>query len=173
MNLWCVARRHRDGEWEAFCLDFDLAVQGQTYDEVVGLLREAIAAYIETANHEAEPARQKLLARHAPFTNKLLWRLRVGLWNLFGPKRAVNVFPSLKGRGFPQQEGDVPPRAQDGFKAALVSRSCDFPQPSHTQALIRRPAIPLGPLHASHAEQVWVVLYSATSVYVAPCAIAL
>ena len=86
-NLWCVARG-RNHEWEAFCLDFDLAVQGRSFEEVISLLKEAIQLYVQTAMHEAEPARSALLSRAAPFGIKLAWRLRIALWALFARKRA-------------------------------------------------------------------------------------
>ena len=31
--LRCYAERHH-GQWEAFCLDFDIAVQGSSFEEV-------------------------------------------------------------------------------------------------------------------------------------------
>src|ERR1043166_4037491 len=71
----CVARR--GGEWwEALCLDFDLAVQGRSFDEVRALLEEAANTYVEDAGAEAEPARSRLLARRAPLHVRALWAWR-------------------------------------------------------------------------------------------------
>src|ERR1700731_4833938 len=54
------------------------------------------------------------------------------------------------------------------FFAAFTLRSCTAPQSLQAHALIPRPAIPLGPLRESHAEQVWVENASLTSANVAP-----
>src|SRR5450432_1636364 len=54
------------------------------------------------------------------------------------------------------------------FLAAFTLRSCTVPHSLQVHSLIPRPAIPLGPLHASHAEQVWVENASLTSANVAP-----
>jgi hypothetical protein len=71
-----VARGRRD-EWEAFCLDFDLAVQGRSFEEVRVSLERAIHMYVDAALAEAEPVRSRLLARRAPFSVRLTWALRV------------------------------------------------------------------------------------------------
>ena len=62
--------------WEAFCLDFDLAVQDQSLEEVRLLLRDAIEMYVQTAEAEPEPNRSRLLARKAPFLVRLMWAWR-------------------------------------------------------------------------------------------------
>src|SRR5450432_3530972 len=54
------------------------------------------------------------------------------------------------------------------FLAAFTLRSCTVPHSLQVHSLIPRPAIPLGPLHASHAEQVWVENASSTSANAAP-----
>src|SRR6202789_3681773 len=54
------------------------------------------------------------------------------------------------------------------FFAALTFRSWTVPHAPQVHTLIPRPAIPLGPLRASHAEQVWVENASSTSADVAP-----
>lgn len=75
--LVCIAVEHSDG-WEAFCLDFDLAVQGRSFDEVKRDLHQAIKMYVEAASAEPEPARSQLLCREAPFFTRLMWA-----WRLF------------------------------------------------------------------------------------------
>ena len=45
--LHCYAEG-RDGDWEAICLELDVAVQGGSFEEVFRSLREAIALYLET-----------------------------------------------------------------------------------------------------------------------------
>lgn len=79
LNVYCVARG-RDSEWEAFCLDFDLAVQGRSYDEVVARLKTAIVDYVHSAAAEPEPVRNKLLTRCAPWATTLSWKWRVAFW---------------------------------------------------------------------------------------------
>ncbi len=70
--LYCVAREH-GGEWEALCLDLDIAVQGRSLDEVQASLNRAIATYHEDARKEAEPARSALLSRTSPLSARLAW----------------------------------------------------------------------------------------------------
>jgi hypothetical protein len=63
--LTCFARG-RPGEWEAICLDYDIAVQGRTFNEVEELLHDAIDDYVETARREPQEVRDRLLRRAAP-----------------------------------------------------------------------------------------------------------
>jgi predicted RNase H-like HicB family nuclease len=46
-SLHCYAEG-RNGDWEAICLDLDIAVQGGSFEEVFGSLREAISLYLES-----------------------------------------------------------------------------------------------------------------------------
>ncbi len=82
--LVCVARGHKGGQWEAFCLDYDLAVQGRSLNEARERIELAINAYVESAAKEAEPARSRLLARRAPFFVRLAWALRFFFATVFG-----------------------------------------------------------------------------------------
>jgi hypothetical protein len=75
--LVCIAIGRSDG-WEAFCLDFDLAVQGRSFEEVKCDLHKAVKMYVEAACAEPEPARSQLLSREAPFFTRLMWA-----WRLF------------------------------------------------------------------------------------------
>lgn len=52
--------------WEAFCLDFDLAVQGRSFQEVYGKLNDQIALYLESVDSLPEADRKRLLNRRAP-----------------------------------------------------------------------------------------------------------
>lgn len=63
--LWGYAHG-KPGEWEAICVDFDIAVQGTSFDEVRAMLNEAVASYVEDAMAEAPADRDRLLNRHAP-----------------------------------------------------------------------------------------------------------
>lgn len=67
--LRCYAEG-RPGDWEAFCLDLDLAVQGDSFQEVFASLNEAIEQYIEAVCELPEDQRMPLLNRRAP------WRVR-------------------------------------------------------------------------------------------------
>ena len=81
----------REGHWEAVNLDFDLAVQGRTFDEVERLLKEAVETYIEDAMREDEDTRRRLLSRRAPLGVTLSWLGAVILAALFGTSnRGVN-----------------------------------------------------------------------------------
>ena len=71
-SLTCVARA-RGNEWEAICLDFDLVVQGRSFDEVRSYLETAIVSYIQDAAAESEPARTRLLKRRAPWYVWFKW----------------------------------------------------------------------------------------------------
>jgi hypothetical protein len=79
----CVARRGREW-WEALCLDFDLAVQGRSFDEVRALLDEAVNSYVADARAEAEPTRSRLLARRAPLHVRAVWAWRFFMTALRG-----------------------------------------------------------------------------------------
>lgn len=68
--LLCMAHG-RDGDWEAICLDLDLAAQGRSFEEVQGALDEAIQTYIKDALAEPPAARGALLKRKAPFLVRL------------------------------------------------------------------------------------------------------
>jgi predicted RNase H-like HicB family nuclease len=62
----------RDGHWEGFCLDFDIAVQGRSFEEVKAALQEAVVTYVQDARREEPPVARRLLGRAAP------WYVRLG-----------------------------------------------------------------------------------------------
>ena len=84
--LLCYAQ-HDGRVWEAFCLDFDLAVQGQSLHEATASLQSAIGDYIDAAMEEEEPTRTQLLNRRAPLHLRLLWTWRIVRAITFGRKR--------------------------------------------------------------------------------------
>jgi hypothetical protein len=84
--LVCVAHGH-NGIWEAFCLDFDLAVQGVSLGDVRERLEHAVVDYVSAASAEAEPARSQLLSRRAPFFVRLSWAARFFFGTIFGRSR--------------------------------------------------------------------------------------
>ena len=69
-TLHCYAEG-RDGEWEAICLDLDIAVQGRSFEEVFAALRDAIALYLETVADLRPQERRSLLYRNAPLAVRL------------------------------------------------------------------------------------------------------
>ena len=56
----------RGADWEAVCLDRDIAVQGRSFEEVETSLCQAIALYLEAAHQESPSVRDALLGRRAP-----------------------------------------------------------------------------------------------------------
>jgi predicted RNase H-like HicB family nuclease len=68
--LRCHAEQSGDG-WEATCLDLDIAVQGDSFEEVYSALQEAIALYLETVADLPEGDRRRLLNRPAPLPSRL------------------------------------------------------------------------------------------------------
>lgn len=72
LPVTCIARGH-EGHWEAICLDFNIAAQGESFQEVERLLFEAVTSYVEDALKEDEPTRTQLLSRQAPLSVRLSW----------------------------------------------------------------------------------------------------
>lgn len=70
-QVLCFAHE-RDGDWEGICLDFDIAVQGHSFEEVKAGLEEAVVTYVEDALREEQPVARRLLCRAAP------WYVRLG-----------------------------------------------------------------------------------------------
>lgn len=73
--LMCYAEG-RDGDWEAFCLDLDIAVQGETFEEVFHALNDAIALYLETVMELPEEERGHLLNSPAPLSLRVKFLAR-------------------------------------------------------------------------------------------------
>jgi predicted RNase H-like HicB family nuclease len=69
-TLHCYAEG-QDGDWEAICLDLDIAVQGQTFDEVFTSLQQAISLYLESVADLRPEERRSLLRRTAPLRVRL------------------------------------------------------------------------------------------------------
>ena len=78
----CSAEGHKD-QWQAICLDLDIAVQGRSLADVQESLGEAIDLYVEAANAENEHQREKLLNRRTPFGVRLSIALRSFVHFLF------------------------------------------------------------------------------------------
>lgn len=63
----------RDGDWEAVCVDLDIAIQGSSFDEVRNLLNRAVSTYVADAEAESAEVRDSLLSRRAP------WHVTAGM----------------------------------------------------------------------------------------------
>ena len=73
-RLLCFARG-TDGDWEAICVDLDIAVEGYSLEDVKQRLHDAVRLYVESALAESEEVGMRLLTRRAP-----IWvRARLGL----------------------------------------------------------------------------------------------
>src|ERR1019366_5282937 len=75
-------------EWEAISVDYDIAVCGHSLDEAKCLLRSAILSYLEDVEQEDARARRRLLSRRMPWTQRLLWKLRIFMQQLRLKKRS-------------------------------------------------------------------------------------
>jgi predicted RNase H-like HicB family nuclease len=69
-TLHCYAEG-RDGDWEAICLDLDIAVQGSSFEEVFSSLQEAISLYLASVTGLPPQERRALLHRPAPLPVRL------------------------------------------------------------------------------------------------------
>ena len=68
--LRCYAEG-RNGEWEAICLDLDIAVQENSFENVFQALNEAIALHFEAVSALPESEHAHLLDRPAPLSLRL------------------------------------------------------------------------------------------------------
>ena len=71
-NLTCYAMG-REGDWEAICVDFDLAVQGRSFDEARMFLQRSIDLYVEEAGREKPEDAARLLSKTAPLWVRTKW----------------------------------------------------------------------------------------------------
>ena len=68
--LRCYAEG-RNGEWEAICLDLDIAVQEKSFEDAFHALNEVIALHVESVTALPETERAHLLDRPAPLSLRL------------------------------------------------------------------------------------------------------
>ncbi len=68
--LHCYAEG-RDDEWEAICLDLDVAVQGSSFAEVYDSLNQAISLYLASVHDLPAEERRHLLHRPVPLRVRL------------------------------------------------------------------------------------------------------
>ena len=79
----------RPGDWQAICVDFDLAVQGESLEDVRRELADAIETYLEYVAGLPQDEQARFLNRKAP----LGLRLRLAFLH-----RTFGLFNSLKFR---------------------------------------------------------------------------
>lgn len=70
MLLRCFAEQH-DGAWEALCVDLDLAVQGDSFEQVYRDLADAVAQYLDHVHTLPAADQRRLLRRRAPLALRL------------------------------------------------------------------------------------------------------
>lgn len=65
-----------DDRWQAICPAFDIAVQGESFEEVRRVLAASISTYISDASAENPETARRLLSRKAPLAVRvgLAWR---------------------------------------------------------------------------------------------------
>ncbi len=76
-KLTCYAVGNDEG-WEAFCIDFDIAVQGMAFNDVHATLTDAICSYVEDAMQESPEQSHLLLNRQVPW--HVRWALKFKFW---------------------------------------------------------------------------------------------
>jgi hypothetical protein len=83
----------RGNEWEAISVDYDIAVSGDSFDEVKRVLRAAILSYIEDANKEDKETRERLLNRRMPKLVQFRWKFKILVHSMFpGVKKGNKDF---------------------------------------------------------------------------------
>jgi hypothetical protein len=63
----CYAEGQQNGKWEAVCLDYDIAVQGDSLQGVIDDLRSAIHDYLKFVETLPERQRARMLRRGVPW----------------------------------------------------------------------------------------------------------
>lgn len=70
--LQCVV--HGSGtDWQAICLDLDIAAQATSPNDVTRILREAVRSYIDDAMAQDQAARDVLCSRSVPLHVRAAW----------------------------------------------------------------------------------------------------
>ena len=75
-----------NGDWEALCLDLDIAVQGSSFEEVFSGLNEAVHVYVGSALELSDSDARRLLDRPAPLHLRFqfFWRSLMDVFNSKG-----------------------------------------------------------------------------------------
>jgi hypothetical protein len=77
----CYAEGH-EGQWEAYCLDFDLAVEGRSFEDVYHSLNRAVAEYLEYAQSLPAEEQARFLGRRMPLWSRLAFAARLAATTL-------------------------------------------------------------------------------------------
>ena len=80
--IWCYAEG-KPGEWEALCMNFDLSVQGGSFDEVCRDLKEAISMYLDYVGKLPKEEQKQFLNRKAAISLRLKFILTLLLLDIF------------------------------------------------------------------------------------------
>ena len=85
--LRCFAEGGSSG-WEASCIDLDISVQGDSFEEVRAFLNEGIAMYFESVESLPESERAELIFRKAPFAVRARHILKHLIYYVFAKSSA-------------------------------------------------------------------------------------
>ena len=74
-NQIACSAEGQPGHWEAFCLDYDIAVHGDSFEAVFRDLNKAVVMYLETVAKLPKTEQVHLLNRRAPLgmRMKFIW----------------------------------------------------------------------------------------------------
>jgi hypothetical protein len=91
--LHCYAEG-RENQWEAICLDLDIAVQGESLAEVVADLFDAVKLHLEHVATLPDAERSRFERRAAPISLRLrfLWLALRSLLSRDGPDKGFAEF---------------------------------------------------------------------------------
>jgi len=92
--LRCFTYGPRNGRYFAECIDLDLISQGQSVEEAIGKLQEAMFGYLETV-YNGKPT-GGLVPRLSPFSHRLRYHLRAAshrIHSLLAGRRAKHLLP--------------------------------------------------------------------------------
>ena len=90
-----------NGEWEALCLNFDLAVHGRSFEDVRQGLVEAIAVYLEYVQDLPVGERWQFLNRRAPLGHWVKYAL---IWL----SRTVGAYSGSRARSWAESGANAP-----------------------------------------------------------------
>ena len=85
--LKCYVESSQDG-WEGICVDLDIAVQADSFDDVIRELEDAINVYFETVMGLPAEDRRRLLNRRVPLLRRARYTVPSYIAGLFKPRTA-------------------------------------------------------------------------------------
>ena len=95
-SVLCFAHGHAS-DWEAICVDYDIAVQGSSFDDVKAMLDRAVASYVDDVMEESPETQRRLLGRRAPWHVRASMTFKLIVYNVFRGRQseAQASFPVL------------------------------------------------------------------------------